>query len=131
MKSEMKKYLSNPLLWAVTQGWFLSVVELIWIQIFFQTGYLTKAEEHNLPYYLLIAGERKDGFIPFTRTLVLSASFRIWIKEEAANKIWTHILDFESTFFMSIVLTTFTADLSMFQETTNLQSFFISFSLIL
>ena len=31
---------------------------------FFSVGYLAKAREPNLPYYLPIAGGRKDGFIP-------------------------------------------------------------------
>ena len=42
------------------------------------------AEEHSLPYYLLIAGGRIIGFIPFPRVLVLcdmqSVSSRIWIR---------------------------------------------------
>ena len=45
------------------------------------TSCLTKAEEPSLPYYLLIAGGRLIGFIPFPRVLVLcemqSASSRI------------------------------------------------------
>ena len=45
---------------------------------------LTKAEEPCLPYYLLIAGGRIIGFIPFARVLVLcemqSVSFRIWTR---------------------------------------------------
>ena len=46
------------------------------------TSCLTKAEEPSLPYYLLIAGGRIIGFIPFPRVLVLcemlSVSSRIW-----------------------------------------------------
>ena len=35
------------------------------------TSCLTKAEEPSLPYYLLTAGGRIIGFIPFPRVLVL------------------------------------------------------------
>ena len=42
------------------------------------------AEEPSLPYYLLIAGGRIIGFIPFPRVLVLcemqSVSSRIWTR---------------------------------------------------
>ena len=38
---------------------------------FYQTGYLTKVKEFNLPYYLLIAGKRKLGYIPFPLVLAL------------------------------------------------------------
>ena len=49
---------------------------------FSKTNFLTQAEEHSLSYYLLIAGGRIIGFIPFPRVLVLCemqlASSRIW-----------------------------------------------------
>ena len=41
-------------------------------EISFLTGCLTKTKESSLPYYLLIAEERKDGFISFPRVLVWS-----------------------------------------------------------
>ena len=48
------------------------------------TSCLTKAEEPSRSYYLLIAGGRIIGFIPFPRLLVLcemqSASARIWTR---------------------------------------------------
>ena len=48
------------------------------------TSCLTKTEEPSLPYYLLIAGGRINGFIPFLRVLVLcemqSVSSRIWTR---------------------------------------------------
>ena len=34
---------------------------------FSKTGCLTMAKEHSLPYYLLIAGGKIIGFIPFPR----------------------------------------------------------------
>ena len=47
-------------------------------------SYPTKAEEPSLLYYLLIAGGRIIGFIPFPRVLVLcemqSVSSRFWIR---------------------------------------------------
>ena len=50
----------------------------------FNFSCLTKAEEPSLPYYLLIAGGRIFGFIPFPRILVLyemqSASSRMWTR---------------------------------------------------
>ena len=49
---------------------------------FSKTSCLTNAVEPSLPYYLLIAGGRIIGFIPFPRVLVLcemqSALSRIW-----------------------------------------------------
>ena len=36
-----------------------------------ETSCLTKAEEPSLPYYLLIAGGRIIGFIPFPKVLAL------------------------------------------------------------
>ena len=45
-------------------------------------GYFTKVKEPDLPYYLSIAG-RRDGFMPFPRSLVQSEiepcpGFELW-----------------------------------------------------
>ena len=51
---------------------------------FFETSWLTKAEDPSLPYYLSIAGGIIIGFIPFLMVLVLcemqSVSSRIWTR---------------------------------------------------
>ena len=45
-----------------TQGQYLSGVKLVWIQSSFSLmSCHTKAKEHSLPYYLLIAGGRIDN----------------------------------------------------------------------
>ena len=36
---------------------------------FYKIGCLTKAKESNLPFYLTISGERRDGFMPFLRVI--------------------------------------------------------------
>ena len=70
----------------MTQGQFFkrSLTDLNSEFSFSQTSCLTKAEELSLPYYLLIAGGRIIGFIPFPRVLVLcemqSISSRIWTR---------------------------------------------------
>ena len=69
----------------------------------------TKAEELSLPYYLLIAGGRIIGFIPFPRVLVLcemqSASSRIWtcvaVSTSYDDNHYTHI--FPKTILFSFV----------------------------
>ena len=38
---------------------------------FSKTGCQTKATEHSLPYYVHITGGRRDGFMPFPKTLAL------------------------------------------------------------
>ena len=52
---------------------------------FFWTICLTKAEETSLSYYLLIAGERIIGFIPFPRVLVLREM------QSVSSRFWTHV----------------------------------------
>ena len=52
---------------------------------FSYTSCLTKAEEPSLPYYLLIAGGRIFGFIPFPRVLVLCEM------QSVSSKIWTRV----------------------------------------
>ena len=56
--------------------------ELFFHRSYLKTTTLTKNEEPSLPYYLLLAGGRIIGFIPFPRVLVLcemqSATSRIW-----------------------------------------------------
>ena len=51
---------------------------------FSETSCLIKAEEPSLSYYLLIAGRRRIGLIPFPRVLELcemqSVSRRIWTR---------------------------------------------------
>ena len=49
------------------------------------TGYLIKAREPSLSYYLLIAGRRIIGFIPFPTILVL------WELQFDSSRIWTRI----------------------------------------
>ena len=55
---------------------------------FSKTSCLTKAEETSLPNYLLIAGGRIIGFIPFPRVLVQcemqSVSSRIWTRVDVS-----------------------------------------------
>ena len=54
---------------------------------FFLTGYQTKAKEPSLSYHLPIAGERTDGFMPFSRVLVWSETqtalsrIQIWVAD--------------------------------------------------
>ena len=45
---------------------------------FSETGYLIKATEHNMPYYLPIARGRTDGFIPFPRGKQPRSGFELW-----------------------------------------------------
>ena len=49
------------------------------------TSCLTKAEGPSLPYYLLKAGERIIGFIPFPRVLVLCEM------QSVLSRIWTRV----------------------------------------
>ena len=76
---------TNPSARAVydTRSFFkLSLTGLNSEYSFSLTSCLSKAEEPSLSYYLLIAGGRIIGFIPFPRVLVLcemqSVSSRIW-----------------------------------------------------
>ena len=57
----------------MTQSQFLKwcLIGLISVFSFSETGCYTKMKEHSLPYYLLIAGRRIIGFIPFPKVLVL------------------------------------------------------------
>ena len=50
-------------------------------------GCLTKAKELSLPYYLSIAGERTDGFMPFSRTLMLIEM------QPTLSRIWTRVTE--------------------------------------
>ena len=52
---------------------------------FSYTRCLTKAEEPSLPYYLLIAGGRIIGFIPFPMVLVLCEM------QSVLSRIWTRV----------------------------------------
>ncbi len=54
---------------------------------------LTKAEEISLSYYLLIAGGRIIGFIPFPRVLVLGASGGVMVSKIGLQ---TYMSEFES-----------------------------------
>ena len=58
----------------VTQYQFLSGVKLVWIQSFpsLWLVLLPKLKKPSLTYYLSIAGERTDGFMPFLRAFVWS-----------------------------------------------------------
>ena len=49
------------------------------------TSCLTKAEKRSLPYYLLIAGGRITGFIPFPSILVLCEM------QSVRSRIWTRV----------------------------------------
>ena len=60
----------------------LKKAKLIWIQSF-PSVCLTKSKERSLLYYLPIAGERTDGFMPFSMTLSQS--------ETAQSRIWTRV----------------------------------------
>ena len=55
---------------------------------FSYSGCLTEAKEPSMPYYLLIAGERTDGLMPFPRTLVQSE------KQIASASIRTQVTNF-------------------------------------
>ena len=66
----------------VTQSPFWSGVKLICIQSFPSPRLV--AFLNNLPFYLAIAGERRDGYMPFPRGLATSENLttlsRIWTK---------------------------------------------------
>ena len=75
----------------------------------FKTSCPTKAEELSLPYYLLIAGGRIIGFIPFSRILVpcemQSVSSRIWTRIVVSiscddNHYTTSIVIYEMLLFL-------------------------------
>ena len=62
---------------------------MVWIQFSFSyNGYFAEAKEPNLLYYLPIAGERTDGFMPFPKILMWSE------KQITSSRIWTQIGDF-------------------------------------
>ena len=79
-------YPTPPLGQDMTQGQFLKrgLTGLNSEFSFSSTSCLTKAEELSLSYYLIIAGGRIIGFIPFPKVLVLceiqSVSSRIWTR---------------------------------------------------
>ena len=54
------------------------------------TSCLTKAGEPNLSYYLSIAAGKINGFIPFSRVLVLCEM------QSVSSRIWTRIVVFNS-----------------------------------
>ena len=84
-------YPTPPLGQDMTQGQFFkrSLTGLNSEFSFSSTSCLTKTEEPSLPYYLLIAGWRIFGFIPFPRVLVLREmqSVRSWIWTRVAVSI--------------------------------------------
>ena len=55
--------------------------------LFSKTNYLTKARDPSLSYYLLIAEDRKNGFMSFPRVLTKSKMPR------ASSRIWTQVAD--------------------------------------
>ena len=46
-----------------------------------------KTKELSVPNYLPIAGERTDGFVPFSRALERSET------QTASSRIWTRVTD--------------------------------------
>ena len=63
---------------------------------FSQTSCLTKAEEHSLSYYLLIAGGRIIGSIPFPRVLALCEM------QSVSSRIWTRAPQFMLTYAVGV-----------------------------
>ena len=53
---------------------------------FSKTGWDIKVKERSLPNYLLIAGGRKVGFIPFLKLFVQ------WETQTVLSRIWTRII---------------------------------------
>ena len=51
------------------QGQFLRATVSLNTEIFFFLDCLIKVKETSLLYYLPIAGERKDGFLPFSKII--------------------------------------------------------------
>ena len=82
-KDRIYSYLPTPLPGQdVAQGQFEAELNRFEFRVFLLLDYLP--EEPRLPYYLLTAGGRIIGFIPFPRVLVLcemqSVSSRIWTR---------------------------------------------------
>ena len=76
----------------VTQGLFLSEVQLVWIQ-FSKASYFTKAKKNKKkPQCILLFSyswwrAKRDGFIPFLRALA-------WTEiQTASSKIWTWVAE--------------------------------------
>ena len=71
-------------------GQFLNIVLLAWIQSFPSPRLVAKVKETKLPYNLHIAGDRRDGFVPFA---IVSAQRET---QRASYRIWTLVTDFIS-----------------------------------
>ena len=70
----------------VSKGQFLSGIQFVWIQFSLSlTSCHTTVKEPSLSYYLLMAGRRIIGFIPFPKVLVLSE------RQTVSSRIWTWI----------------------------------------
>ena len=70
----------------VSQGQFLSGVQLVWIQFsFFSTACVIKTTEPSLFHYLPTDGNESDRFMPFPRILAQKET------PTDSSKIWTRI----------------------------------------